>query len=276
MAKGKLQQRLYLVTGANTGIGFEVVRGLVKDGGSVVLACRDRSKGQAALEHITREIPDATLELLIVDVGSQASIHAAARDFLAGHQSLDVLINNAAVGLPERQQSPDGIEQTYATNVLGYFLLTNRLLPALRKAPAARIINVASQLAGGLDLSDVEFKRRRYEATAAYSQSKQANRMLTWALVRRLEGTKITANAMSPGPVNTRLLKTFAPNMKGKTTSDGADTIIWLAVSPEVEGLTNRFWSDRHEQPCQFHDVEQEEKLWRICEEMTARSSAAR
>lgn len=265
---------LCLVTGANTGIGFEVARGLAMAGARVVLACRDRAKGQAALHAIAAESGNTSLELLVVDLASQCSIRAAARDFLEKHPVLDVLVNNAGVGLPERQESPDGVELTFATNVLGYFLLTNLLLDALRLAPSARIINVASKLASGLDLNDVEFKRRPYEAIAAYAQSKQANRMITWALVRRLQGSAVTANAMSPGAVNTRLLQTFAPNMKGKTAGEGADTIVWLATSPDVAGLTNRFWSDRQEQPCQFHLPVEEEALWALCEAMTAASQS--
>jgi NAD(P)-dependent dehydrogenase (short-subunit alcohol dehydrogenase family) len=268
--KNTSAQLLYLVTGGNAGIGFAVARGLAAKGARIILACRDRAKGQAALDTIAREFPGAPVELLIVDLSSQRSIRKAARTFLEKHPVLDCLINNAAVGLPQRQESPDGIELTFATNVLGYFLLTNLLLDELRRAPAARIINVSSKLAGGLDLSDVEFKRRRYDAIAAYSQSKQANRMLTWALARRLQGSSITANAMSPGPVNTALLQTFAPNMNGKTPREGADTILWLATSPDVAGLTNRFWSDRKEQPCQFHDEAAEEALWKLCESMTA------
>jgi retinol dehydrogenase-12/retinol dehydrogenase-13 len=268
--KNTSAQPLWVVTGANTGIGFEVARGLAAHGAHVILACRDSAKGQTTLKTIAREFPNAALELLIIDLSSQHSIRAAARTFLEKHSTLDGLINNAAVGLPQRQESPDGIELTFATNVLGYFLLTNLLLDALRRAPAARIINVSSKLAGGLDLNDVEFKQRRYDATAAYSQSKQANRMLTWALARRLQGSNITANAMSPGAVNTRLLQTFAPNMKGKTPSEGADTILWLATSPDVAGLTNRFWSDREEQPGQFHDAVAEEALWKLCKAMTA------
>jgi len=264
---------LYLVTGANTGIGFAVARGLAAEGARVILACRDSAKGQAALDKIVREFPNASLELLIVDLSSQVAIRAAARSFLEKHSALDCLINNAAVGLPQRQESPDGIELTFATNVLGYFLLTNLLLDTLRRAPTARIINVSSKLAGGLDLNDVEFKRRRYDAIAAYSQSKQANRMLTWTLARRLQDSSITANAMSPGPVNTQLLQTFAPNMSGKTPREGADTILWLATSPDVAGLTNCFWSDRKEQHCQFHDPAAEDALWKLCESMTAPSN---
>ncbi|MDP9147335.1 MAG: SDR family NAD(P)-dependent oxidoreductase, partial [Acidobacteriota bacterium] len=132
-----------------------------------------------------------------------------------------------------------------------------------------------SKLADGLDLNDVEFESRPYSASAAYAQSKQANRMLTWALARRLKGTNVTANAMSPGPVDTSLLRTLAPGLKGRTTGEGADTVIWLATSPEVTNLTNRFWIDRREEPCQFRNVAQEEALWAICEGMTRKATSA-
>ena len=264
---------LCLVTGANTGIGFEVARGLAQNGTRVVLACRDEGRGRVALDAIARDFPQARLELLLADLSDQRSIRDAARAFLAMHDTLDVLINNAAVGLKERQESVDGVEMTFAVNVLGYFLLTKLLLEALRKAPAARIINVSSRLAGGLDLGDVEFKRRPYDATSAYSQSKQSDRMLTWALARGLEGTAVAANSMSPGAINTRLLRTFAPDMKGKTPSEGADTIVWLATSADLAGVSNRFWADRKEVRCQFHNTEQEDALWQLCEEMTAASA---
>ena len=269
------RQSLCLVTGANTGIGFEIARGLATAGARVVLACRDQAKGQNAVDAIAREMQSDCLELLIIDLSSQKSIRAAARDFMERHPALDVLINNAGVGLPDRQQSVDGIELTFATNVLGYFLLTNLLLAALREAPAARIVNVASKFAGGLDLDDVEFKQRPYDATAAYKQSKQCNRMLTWALARRLGGSTVTANAMSPGAVDTRLLRTFVPGMKGRTTEEGADTAVWLADSPDVAGVTGRFWFNRKEEPCEFHNPPAEEALWKLCESMTE-SSASR
>lgn len=268
------EEFLCLVTGANIGIGFEIARGLATAGARVVLACRDRAKGQAAVDSIAREIQNASLELLIIDLSSQQSIRTAARDFLQNHPALDVLVNNAGVGLPQRQQSVDGIELTFATNVLGYFLLTNLLLDPLRKARAGRIVNVASKFAGGLDLSDVEFERRLYDATAAYKQSKQCNRMLTWALARRLGGSRVTANAMSPGAVDTRLLRTFVPGMKGRTTEEGADTAVWLANSPEIAGVTGRFWFNRKEEPCEFHNPIEEEALWKLCESMTESSAS--
>jgi NAD(P)-dependent dehydrogenase (short-subunit alcohol dehydrogenase family) len=269
------QQPLCLVTGANTGIGFEIARGLATAGARVVLACRDQAKGQTAVHTIAREIQGDRLELLIIDLSSQKSIRAAACDFIERHPALDVLINNAGVGLPDRQQSVDGIELTFATNVLGYFLLTNLLLDGLRKAPSGRVVNVASKFAGGVDLDDVEFERRPYDATTAYKQSKQCNRMLTWALARRLDDSTVTANAMSPGAVDTRLLRTFVPGMKGRTTEEGADTAIWLANSPDVAEVTGRFWFNRHEEPCEFRNPTTEEALWKLCESMTE-SSASR
>jgi retinol dehydrogenase-13 len=140
------------------------------------------------------------------------------------------------------------------------------LLALLRKAAAARVVNVASAMAVGLDLEDVEFKRRPYTASAAYAQSKQANRMLTWAWAKRLEGSSVTANAMTPGAVDTPLLHALAPKYPGRSTAKGADTAIWLATSPEVAGVNGRYWADRTEQPCEFDGDDDEELLWELCE----------
>ena len=261
---------LSLVTGANAGIGFEIGKGLARAGSRVVLACRDRIKGEAARSAIAKETNNPGVELLVVDLASQRSIRAAAREFGERHPALEVLVNNAGVGLKSRQEGPDGIELTFATNVLGYHLLTMLLLDPLRRAAAARVVNVASKYAFGLDLDDVEFRRRPYDPVTAYTQSKQANRMLTWALARRLEGTSVTANAMAPGAVNTALLRTLAPGSSGRTPAEGADTAIWLATSPDVAGVSGRFWADRREQPCQFRSPHQEEALWSLCDRMTA------
>jgi NAD(P)-dependent dehydrogenase (short-subunit alcohol dehydrogenase family) len=261
---------LCLVTGANTGIGFEIARGLAQSGSQVILACRNQEKGEAARRAIAAEFQDSNPELLIIDLASQRSIRNAAADFAAKHSHLDVLVNNAGIAVPSRQESPDGIELTFATNVLGYHLLTRLLLDSLRKAKTARIINVASAMAAGLDLADVEFKRRSYTQAAAYAQSKQANRMLTWALAKRLEGSNVTANAMTPGAVDTPLLRALAPKYPGRSTAKGADTVVWLATSPEVAGINGRYWSDRTEEPCEFEGDEEEGPLWELCERMTA------
>jgi NAD(P)-dependent dehydrogenase (short-subunit alcohol dehydrogenase family) len=268
------ERRLYLVTGANAGIGLEIARGLAKTAGqpSVVLGCRDRLKGEAARARIEAETGNSNLEVLVVDLASHKSIRRAAEEFSRTHSALDALVNNAGMSSPTRQESLDGIELTFATNVMGYFLLTNLLLDTLKRAPAARLVNMASEMAYGLDLDDVEFKKRTYNASTAYAQSKQADRMLTWAYARRLEGTTVSANSMSPGAVSTPLLHALAPGMKGRTTEKGAETAVWLATSTDVAGLSNRLWFDKAERVCKFHHPENEEKLWKICEDLAAKA----
>jgi NAD(P)-dependent dehydrogenase (short-subunit alcohol dehydrogenase family) len=263
-----MHRPLCLVTGANTGIGFEIARGLARKGFRVALACRDPHKGKDAQNTIASETRNPDVELLIVDLASQSSIRSAAQEFSQKHDALDVLVNNAGTSSPKRRESPDGIEITFATNVLGYHLLTGQLLELLRRAPAARVVNVASMMAYGLDLDDVNFKRRRYDASTAYAQSKQADRMLTWALARRLERTSVTANALHPGVVNTALLRGLAPGFSGSTPAEGADTAIWLATSPEVARVSGRLWARRRETPCEFRSRDHEEALWSLCDRM--------
>jgi NAD(P)-dependent dehydrogenase (short-subunit alcohol dehydrogenase family) len=261
----------HLVTGANAGIGFEIVRGLAATGAHVVMACRDLAKAEAARAVLLKDAPGASLEILHVDLASQASIRAAAASFTERHPTLDVLVNNAAAVSQTRKTTADGIELTFATNVLGYHLLTSLLRPLLERASpgGARIVNVASMMASDLDLRDVEWKRRRYDPSSAYAQSKQANRMLTWALARRLEGTGVTANAMHPGAVDTALLHALIPGMRGRSTSQGAETGIYLATSADVAGVSGRFWSDLREVPCRFRGEAEEEALWTLCDRMT-------
>jgi NAD(P)-dependent dehydrogenase (short-subunit alcohol dehydrogenase family) len=267
---------LYLVTGANAGIGYEIVRGLAKAPAQprVILAVRDAAKGEAARAALAKETENANLSVQVVDLSSHASIRTAAAEFLKTHDALDVLVNNAGMSAPTRQESVDGIELTFATNVVGYFMLTNLLLDSLKKSKAGRIVNVASEMAYGLDLDDVEFKKRTYNPSTAYAQSKQADRMLTWAYARRLAGTSVTANAMSPGPVDTPLLHALAPGMKGRTREKGAETVVWLATGPDLAGVNNKLWFDKAERVCKFHNEEQEEKLWAVCDELTRKESA--
>jgi len=197
---------------------------------------------------------------------------------LAFHQALQRGLHDAQVvkavhafrSSAKRRESPDGVELTFATNVLGYHLLTGELLECLCRAPAARVINTASMMAYGLQLDDVNFERRRYDASAAYAQSKQADRMLTWALARRLAGTSVTANAFHPGAVNTALLRALAPGLSGTTAAEGADTAIWLATSREVAGVSGRLWVRRRETHCKFRGHDNEEALWSLCDQMTA------
>jgi NAD(P)-dependent dehydrogenase (short-subunit alcohol dehydrogenase family) len=271
--------RTCLVTGANSGIGLEAARGLAKAGARVIMGCRDFARGSDARRHIEESI-GRPIELAVFDQSSQAQVRAFAERFARENERLDVLVNNAGTWLARREETSEGVERTWATNMLGYFLLTEGLRPLLVRSAPARIVNVASELARDLDLSDVEFRRRPYEGVAAYAQSKQANRMWTWALARRLEGTGVTANAMHPGGVNTPLFRKGGSwkglagavygRVMGKSPEEGADTIVHLATSPEVEGASGRFWVDRAERTCRFRGESGEEALWALCENMTA------
>jgi retinol dehydrogenase-12/retinol dehydrogenase-13 len=267
-----------VVTGASAGIGLATARELARLGARVVMAVRDPEKGERA----RRSVMGATgrdVEMALVDLASRESIRAFARDLAARHPKLDVLVNNAGIWSESRKLSPDGVELVWATNVLGYFLATDLLLPPLRAAGRARVVNVASQLAGDLDLADVQFERRPWSGRAAYAQSKQADRMLTWALARRLAGTGVTANAMHPGFVATEIFgnggglvslgASLYAKLRGRRPEEGADTVIWLAASPDVEGRSGLFWIDRQERRCRFRDEPAEEALWGLCRDMS-------
>jgi NAD(P)-dependent dehydrogenase (short-subunit alcohol dehydrogenase family) len=252
--RADLAGKTVLVTGASAGIGLAAARGIAGLGARVVMAVRNAEKGARARRSVV-EGTGREVEVAVVDVASRESVRAFARDLAARHRRLDVLVNNAGIWSERRRVGPDGIELVWATNVLGSFQVTELLLPLLRAAGTARVVNVASQLAGGLDLADVEFARRPWSGRAAYAQSKQADRMLTWALARRLEGTGVTANAMHPGFVASELFDkgggpiSFAASVYaklcGRRPEEGADTVVWLAASPEVEGRNGLYWIER-------------------------------
>jgi retinol dehydrogenase-12 len=268
-----------LVTGASAGIGLATARELARLGAHVVMAVRNPDKGERA----RRSIMSATgreVEMATVDLASRKSIRSFARDFGARHPKLDILVNNAGIWAERRRVSPDGIELVWATNVLNYFLVTELLLPRLKAAGRARVVNVASQLARDLDLLDVQFERRPYSGQTAYAQSKQADRMLTWALARRLEGTGVTANALHPGFVATEIFGkggglvslgvSLYSKLRAQRPEEGADTVVWLAASPDVEGRSGLFWVDRQERRCRFREEAGEEALWALCRDMTS------
>jgi NAD(P)-dependent dehydrogenase (short-subunit alcohol dehydrogenase family) len=256
-----------IVTGASAGIGLEVARDLARLGGDVILAVRDAGRGEKARAEIAGSVEGAKLRVMLVDLASQKSIRAFCAQVLADVPRLDVLVNNAGIFPTKRELGPDGIERTWATNVLGYFLTTELLRGRIAEG-GGRIVSVASGYAFGLDLDDVEFTQREFDASAAYAQSKQANRMWTWALARRLP-KNVTANAMHPGAVSTNLLRTGWGG-GGRAPEHGADTASWLAAADELDGVTGRFWMDRKERVCEFHDEAQEERLWALCEKQTA------
>jgi NAD(P)-dependent dehydrogenase (short-subunit alcohol dehydrogenase family) len=269
-----------IITGPTSGFGKEIAVQLALSGADIVLACRDVQLGENTADEIARRTGAKNCVVMKIDTSNQKSIHEFSRQFCKRYSRLDVLINNAGINRSQRQMSANGIELTFATNVLGYFCLTRDLLDLLRTSAPARIVNVASSYASDLDLADLQFDHRVYEGRKAYAQSKACDRMLTWAFARRLDGSGVTANAMAPGlVVNTGLYRDTAPMIRlilrlvslrfGRSVAQGADTAIWLASSPEVEGVNGKFFDQRQEVSCQFRNVEAEEKLWSICEGLT-------
>jgi NAD(P)-dependent dehydrogenase (short-subunit alcohol dehydrogenase family) len=260
-AKGwSVEGRRAVVTGASSGIGFEVAKGLAAQGAVVVLACRDAEKGRAAEAALQAAVPGARLERQALDLADLASVRAAAAA-LAG-RGVDVLVNNAGAWSTARREAGGGVEATWQVNVLAPYLLARLLEEALAKA-GGRLVTVASTAAGGLDLSDPEYKARPYNGVQAYSAAKQADRMLTWALHARWNG-RASANAMSPGLVKTSLnrdatgaiglaFKLLVP-LFGLTPAKGADTAVWLAAEPGLQGRSGGFYEKRKEVACKFRD----------------------
>ncbi|HEU5267157.1 MAG TPA: SDR family NAD(P)-dependent oxidoreductase [Jatrophihabitans sp.] len=276
-----LSGRIALVTGANSGMGKETARELARMGAGVILACRSTARGQAAAQEIIATTGRTGVTVMKLDLSSLASVRTFVQAFRDRFPKLDVLVNNAAASLRTRELTCDGFERQWATNVLGPHLLTKLLLPALEASGAGRIVTVSTVAAGGLDLSDPQYEKRRYSGIGAYRASKQASRMLTWSLADRLKAAQITANALNPGYVRTNLTTNVGGPLKivvaltgfrAQTALDGADTAIWLAASRDVEGVTGKFWNNRHEARCRFRDPAGMEQLWTLVEHQTART----
>jgi NAD(P)-dependent dehydrogenase (short-subunit alcohol dehydrogenase family) len=253
-----------LVTGATGAIGTAIARQLAEHADyEVVLACRDETRARQAVAEIQRATHNPHVRYVSADVSRYASVQELAGQWQG---PLHILINNAAASPRQRQETPEGIEIQFATNVLGYFWMTSLFSEILKASAPARIINVASYWAGDLDLTDLEFKRRRYNNGTAYRQSKQANRMLTVACATRLASYGIAVNACHPGDVNSRLSNDLG--FGGQTTPDeGADTPVWLATDPTGQRETGKYFDQRRAVRCRFgEDQAAVEALYEVCQ----------
>jgi NAD(P)-dependent dehydrogenase (short-subunit alcohol dehydrogenase family) len=273
--------KVCLITGATSGIGKATAMGLANMGASVVMVGRDQGRGEAALAEIKEKSANASVELMLADLSSQQEIHRLADEFKAAYPQLDVLMNNAGVIRSKRITTADGIEMTFAVNHLASFLLTNLLLDVLKASAPSRIVNVSSgeQRNGTIDFDDLQGEKG-YKGAKAYSQSKLATVLFTYELARRLEGTGITANCLHPGVVGTNLgsgvsgvfgvmVRALTPLMK--SPEKGAETSIYLASSPEVEGLSGRYFVKKAEARSSgvSYDEKIARRLWEVSAELT-------
>ena len=264
-------RRQAVVTGGTSGIGHATAVGLAKAGLDVTLLARDATRGEAARQAILAAVPGATVHVLEGDLASQKSVRKAAAEFLRRSPELHVLVNCAGVFLPTREVTEDGVERTLATNYVGGYLLTELLLPALKRGSPSRIVTVASRYGNAkIDFDDLQLERRKFSYLTAVPQSKLAQVLWTQELAERLQGTGITANAVHPGLVaKTKLLDEtggffqWLTNRVGGTPEQGADTVVWLATSPEADGETGGLWCKRKRMatPGQGSDPEARKRL---------------
>lgn len=228
-----------LVTGATDGIGKQTALELAQRGATVLVHGRNEKKATEAVAALGK----GRFEPVWGDLSSLKNVNALADRVLEKHPVLDVLLNNAGVFMKERELSVDGFELTMAVNHFGHFVLTHRLLPALKAAPQGRVVHVSSMahLRGSLDLSDLTFEND-FDGYGAYSASKLANVLFSSELARRLRGTKVTSNALHPGVIQTKLLATGF-GMGGATLKSGAVTSVYCATSPELSTVTGEYFS---------------------------------
>ena len=280
--------RVCLLTGATLGIGRAAAEALAPRGMELVLVARDRARLEALATELRQRTPGARVGVLAGDLSRMSEVRRIAGEFRATHDRLHVLLNNAGAIFSRRELTPEGLERTLALNHLAYFVLTEELLPLLKASAPARIVNVSSDAHVGtrVDVDDLNYTRGRYRPFVAYGRSKLMNILFTRELARRLAGSGVTANAMHPGFVRTgfgqnnpgffgrfiRLGQAFA-----RTPERGARTLVYLATSPDVEGVTGKYFHDERESRTSTaaQDMEAARRLWDVSVRLAGPAAAA-
>jgi len=281
-APGTMVGKVCLVTGATRGLGAVTAEALAALGATVVATGRNAERGQDLVSGIIQRTGNNDVHFLRADLASMAEVHGLARAFMEHWDHLHVLVDNAGTVFPTRRTTVDGYEEVFAVNHLAPFLLTGLLLSTMRSSTPSRIIVTSSY----------EHRRARmhwdnlqgehfYFSQQAYAQSKLANLLFVYELARRLEGSGVTVNAVNPGLVHTnicmdsgwliRTAKRMMDRFSAVSPEEGADTGVWLASSPDVEGVTGRYFQRRHavRSSRASYDVAAQQRLWRISEELT-------
>ncbi len=283
-----LAGRVAVVTGASSGIGFEMARGLAARGASVLAVSRAGGSGSQVVENLRAATGNDAVHFLPADLSSLADVRDAAAQVRERTDRVDLLLNNAGAYFSRRRTTVDGYEATFALNHLAPFLLTHLLAEALLRSDAARVVTTASEAARAARLRlDDPMLERGYSGWAAYGQSKLANLAFTTALARRLEPTPVTANAFHPGFVDTgfgsggrlmnKLLR-LAARLFARTPEKGAETGLFLATSPEVAQVSGAYYADRRpiRPKAPARDTETTEQLWALSERLTGLTDAER
>jgi NAD(P)-dependent dehydrogenase (short-subunit alcohol dehydrogenase family) len=278
--------KLVLITGGNTGIGKETAVALAGMGAHVVFTARDAQKGQDALAEIATRSGRDDVEVMALDLASLASVRAFAAAFAEGHGELDVLVNNAGLVLGSRTETEDGYETTFQVNHLGHFLLTQLLRPQLVAGSPARVVNVSSdahkQARRGLDFDDLQ-SERSYRSFPVYGKTKLANILFTRELARRWDDTGVTTNALHPGFVASRFGRDGDTGWLGSlalplskpfalTPEQGAQTSVYVASAPELDGVTGGYWvKSAPASPTKAaQDDDAARRLWEVSEQLVA------
>jgi NAD(P)-dependent dehydrogenase (short-subunit alcohol dehydrogenase family) len=279
--------RVALVTGASSGLGLAAATQMARMGASLRILIRDAAKGERACEAIRLRVPGADVGSYLADMSDLGSVREAVDRILASQVRLDVLVNNAGALLTERRTSVDGFEMTFATMVLGPFVLTNGLLPLLERTAVSaggrtRVINVASggMYTQGLHLDDLQMEREPYRGSVAYARAKRAQVVLTGVWARRWKDRGVVVHAMHPGWADTPGIEASLPRFRRilgprlRSAEEGADTIAWLAASTEAAAATGRFWLDRRPRPTERLpgtrvSAQDARHLWEACERLS-------
>jgi NAD(P)-dependent dehydrogenase (short-subunit alcohol dehydrogenase family) len=271
-----LKDKVFLITGSTAGLGMKVALDIAAQGATILLHGRDRLKGEAAMRAIRNTTGNNKLVYYNADLSSLDDVRRLAEGILHDQDRLDVLINNAAVGMGYRQAgretSADGHELRFAINYLAHFLLTHKLLPLLRRSAPSRIVNVASVGQQAIDFDDVMLERG-YSGLRAYCQSKLAQIMFTFDLAGELGGSRVTVNSLHPASLmNTRMVLEsdfFAGPMS--TVEEGARAVEYVALSPELDGVTGAYFNGKQKSraDAQAYDAEARSRLRMLSEKLT-------
>ncbi|HXR65827.1 MAG TPA: SDR family oxidoreductase [Ktedonobacteraceae bacterium] len=280
MTESNMEGKICLVTGGSSGIGKVTARELARLGATVVMVCRNRAKGEAAQQEIQAATGSAKVDLLIADLASLADVRRVAGDFTQKYTQLHILIHNAGGANNERKLTPDGYETTFVANYLAPFLLTELLLDMLKASAPARIVNVSSaaHTRGKINFSDLQGEKS-YGTWMAYSQAKLALIIYTYELARQLQGSGVTVNALHPGVIASNFDQGLSPFMRWgwklimpllSSVEQGAQTTLYLATSPEVEGVSGKYFSNRKETRSSniSYDEATRQRLWQVSEEL--------